>query len=63
MADRDYVEISVHIIWETELAYLVNDGDTEDWLPKSQVRDKEHLRDDFYALLIPEWFATEKGFI
>lgn len=33
----DLVDIKAELIHETEKAYLINDGDREVWIPKSQV--------------------------
>lgn len=59
----DEIEITLDVMRETEKAYLVSDGDTECWIPKSQVSDMELLRDTTYAVLMPEWLAHDKGLI
>ena len=39
--DED-VEIDVLIVRETTLAFLIDDGDIRDWIPKSKIEDPEH---------------------
>jgi gentisate 1,2-dioxygenase len=52
------VEIIAELIHETEQAYLIDDGDREVWIPKSQV---EYQEADLF--MIPEWLAIEKELI
>lgn len=58
------VEIAVEIRHETERAFLVFDGKTEAWIPKSAISDQSE-RDDgsIETIFIPEWLATEKGLL
>lgn len=49
--------------WETDAAYLLSDGVDEFWVPKSQVLDKEHIRDSDYEFVVPEWLAIEKEIV
>jgi hypothetical protein len=63
MARNDDVEITVEIVKETDMAYLVKDGDVEVWLPKSQIRGEEDLQGGIVELIIPEWLAEEKDLI
>jgi len=56
------VEITVEIKAETELAYLVSDGDLEMWIPKSQIEEFDRSG-DIATFQIPEWLAEEKGLI
>lgn len=53
----DVVDIAATLKRETALAYLIDDGDQEVWVPKSQV-DK-----DGNIFTMPEWLAHEKGLI
>lgn len=53
----DKVEIAAEMIHETELAYLLNDGDAEAWVPKSEVDD---LGGGVWEM--PEWLAVKRGF-
>ncbi len=43
---------------ETEKSWLVNDGDKDVWLPKSQAE-----KNDDNTFTMPEWLAIEKRFI
>lgn len=65
MAASNVVDIEVKIHWETEDAWLVStSGEKKDavWVPKSKVEMDES--DGGIALMtIPEWLATEKGFV
>ena len=53
----DLVDVSAELKRETDKAFLINDGDKEVWLPKSQV---ERDRNTF---TMPEWLAQEKELI
>lgn len=60
--------ISDTIIAETEEAYLLENGDHEVWIPKSQVFDREFQSLDakdheIVNLEISEWLAIEKGLV
>ena len=55
--DCDLVEIVADVVAETKSAWLLNDGDIEAWVPKSQV---ERHHNEF---TMPEWLASAKGFI
>jgi len=63
--DED-VDIDVRIVHETEFAILVNDGDTEDWIAKSLVKnfdwDPDYIGKDV-TITIPERVAIKKGFV
>ena len=52
------VEIDGRIKARTPLAILWDDGDTQAWLPLSQIE----LADDEKSVLLPEWLAVDKGF-
>lgn len=58
------VEIAVEVRRETDRAFLVFDGKTEAWVPKSLVSDQSE-RDDgsIETIFVPEWFATERGLL
>lgn len=61
---RDAVEIAVEVRRETPAAYLVFDGKTEVWIPKSQVSDhSESHAGEIETIFIPEWLAYDKGLI
>lgn len=53
----DLTDIAAELIHQTELAYLLDDGKTRAWVPKSAVEDN---RDGTWAM--SERLATEKGF-
>lgn len=54
----DLVDIAAQVRGETEKAWRLHDGDTDAWVPKSQVEDNG---DGTFAM--PEWLAKDKGFI
>lgn len=55
------VEIDVEVRAETERAYLVFDGSTEAWVPKSQIVDSCEENGVVTSIFISEWLATQKG--
>jgi len=58
------VEITVDIIRRSKGAVYVDDGDVQDWIPRSLI--EEEIEDDEVfgvEISIPEWVAIEKGFI
>lgn len=59
---KDLIEISGTVIRETEMAILFNDGELEEWLPKSQLEDWPDAGETG-EVLMPEWLAGDKGFI
>lgn len=69
MGKYDPVEFCGEMKYETEGAYLVDDGANEVWIPKSQCMEVGQLRgtggvlSSDYEFTIPEWLATEKGII
>ncbi len=50
---------------ETDLALCVEVEGEEVWIPKSLVADESEVqeRGDEGELIIPEWFAIEKGLV
>lgn len=58
MSDPRLTDITAELKHETKAAYLIFDGGTECWLPKSQA---ERNTDGTFTL--PEWLAKEKGLI
>ena len=58
MSDPKLIDIAVALKHETPKAYLVETGEGEMWLPKSQA---ERNSDGTFTL--PEWLAKEKGLI
>lgn len=57
------IEIAVEIRAESERAYLVFDGKTQAWVPKSQITDYCEEQGVITSIFISEWLATEKGLI
>jgi hypothetical protein len=58
MTDPKLFDFAALLKHETDNAYLVNDGDSDYWLPKKLTEDN---RDGTYT--IPEWLAVEKGIV
>jgi len=64
MASTKLVGFCGTVKYETEFAYLVNDGERDTWIPKSQVdMESRKLTDADFVFLIPEWLAMAKGII
>lgn len=61
--DMKEVEIAVQIRVATEKAYLVFDGKTEVWIPKSQIKDYSEDNGVIKTIFISEWTAEQKGLI
>lgn len=61
--DDEVVEIKVVIERETQMAFLVNDGDEDIWIPKSQVKNSKTHRtgNDYCKMTISLWIAEQKG--
>jgi hypothetical protein len=58
------IEICAEIKRETPAAFLVSDGDSDQWIPKSQVKmDQDGGPGDTVVFTMPEWLAIEKGFV
>jgi len=63
------IEIAGEVQAETEKAVLFFDGNTTEWVPKSQISDYSVKGEDFDnwmdidSIFIPEWLALNKGFI
>ena len=56
-------EFYVVVKKETDMAILVNDGDQDFWLPRSQIALREPNKNDETSVWVPEWLATKKGLI
>lgn len=63
MAQEREHTISVEIIHDTPDAVLVNDGDRQEWLPRSQVDLEGPDPDGLYNLTAPEWILKDRGLI
>ena len=58
------MELTVHVLDETEKAYKVFDGDTEAWIPKSLiVLVSPTANVNVINIVIPEWLAEKKGLV
>lgn len=58
MSEPRLTDIAAELLHETKNAFLLHDGDTEAWVPKSLV---ENNGDGTFTM--PEWLAKERGFI
>lgn len=58
----DLEEVHVEKIAETGAAYLVTDGTTEVWVPKSQC-ELEKIQGTLWLLTAPEWMLKAKGLL
>lgn len=64
MGAIEEVEIACQVKRETALAYLVDTGDGQHWLPKSQIKDYCADKNGVISsVFIPDWLANEKGLI
>ena len=61
MSDPKLIDIAVALKHETPKAYLVENGEGEMWLPKSQV--ELYDQPGGAVLTMPYWLAKEKGLI
>lgn len=57
------IEIAVEVRQRTDKAFLVFDGKTECWIPRSQISDYSGDDESPETIFIPEWLAHEKGLI
>jgi len=65
MAHEEIVEIDLEILFETEKAVSVTDGDVKCWIAKSLIEnyDDDWEKGNTETMEIPEWVALEKGLI
>lgn len=64
--DAEMIEVSVTFKRETDRAVLINDGDKDIWLPKSQIEvDGGEYPEpgEVVDLLVAEWLAKDKGLL
>ena len=57
------IEIECDVIKETDMAYLIHDGNIEAWIPKSQVSDESESLGQITSIFIPEWLAEKAGLL
>lgn len=55
-------EITCELVAETPMAILVDDGDVEVWLPKSQI-EFVLKHGGLVEVTAPEWLLSDKGLI
>ena len=56
------VELCCEIALETDMHWLVSDGDKRDWIPMHHVERWWRI-DNVAIIKLPAWLAREKGFI
>jgi hypothetical protein len=63
----EYIELDLEVLHMTADAMYVSDGDMQDWIPRSQVKDGADLGFDIIGetqtFEIAEWVAKQAGFI
>lgn len=57
--NHDIIEIAGELRGETDKAYRLYDGKKTEWIPKSQCEWNEKDK----TMQMPEWLATDKGFL
>ncbi len=63
MSEPEDIEIACEIKHETDAAYLIFDGKTEVWVPKSKISDYGMKGARITSIFIPEWMADQKGLL
>jgi len=64
--DTEMCEVAVTMKRETERAVLINDGDRDHWLPKSQIEAEDGEFPEAgvsFTLRVAAWLAKDKGII
>ena len=65
----DAFETTVELVAETDPAILVDDGDVEVWLPKSQIEferkppSRKNTERPTLIITAPSWLLEEKGLV
>lgn len=58
------VEVDVQVMHRRAESVLVDDGDTEVWLPLSKIEIDDDATDgDHTTISVPEWLAEERGLV
>jgi len=57
----DLIELTVHLIGETAMAWRVDDGSKKVWIPKSKAELEK--KGPVYILTLPTWLAANEGLI
>ena len=66
MATIAKVTIEAEVIVDTDGAWLLNDGDTDGWVSKSQGKCLDSDEPEVgrvHEFELPEWMAVERGFV
>ncbi len=64
MSNQPTVDIFCTVEASTEDAILIDDGDTQAWIPRSQIQDQDGEEEDGHiTIYIPEWLATAEGLV
>jgi hypothetical protein len=59
---KEPFDFDCRAVKETDAAILVDTGDEETWIPKSQIIGGDvHEEGDEGTMVIPEWLAIERG--
>ena len=62
--DKDNFELSVEVVRKTEKAIYIDDGTVKAWVPLSMVKTEDEIElGKTITITIPQWLATDKGFI
>lgn len=56
------VEVLGRIVRETSRAVMIDDGTSQEWLPKSKVIMRE-AKGGLVEVLMPEWLARRKRYV
>ncbi len=57
------IEFYLELKYETSEAYLFSDGIDKFWIPKTQIMELEHVKENDYQVTLPEWVAKSKEMI
>jgi hypothetical protein len=66
MIEKNYVEVDLEILGETEKALRVSDGEIKCWIAKSMIQNYEEGDwdvGDTEMMVIPEWLAENEGLV
>jgi len=60
----EYTEIDFELIYETDMAVLITDGDKKDWVPKSCIEDGQNFDyENEETLNMAVWYAEQEEWI
>ena len=65
MSRNDMIDISCTIVRDedTDMAILVDDGEVEVWLPRSQIEYTAPDQKGITVVSLPEWLAEDRGLL